>query len=142
MSPQKKLKARLAAYEGEKLSATYPLPEPGTTIGRGVENHIQLDHPEVSRNHAAIQAKDGMWVIKDLESTNGLFVNGSAQKYAVLKPGDVVRLGPYDLYFETTNDETEWGPASEFNPATQRRKRNEDPGGAAPPPPPTRPIDR
>lgn len=137
----KELKARLAAYQGDKLSATYPLPQPGTTIGRGEESHIQLDHPEVSRSHAAIHAKDNMWVIKDLESTNGLFINGTLMKYAVLKPCDVIRIGPYDLVFEVIPADQEWAQASQVNPDTERRRlTSRQKRGDAPPPPPTRPI--
>ena len=92
------MKARLATYRDGKLQETYPLPEPGTTIGRDEENHICLDHVLVSRRHAAIKAKDDMWVIKDLDSTNGIEVNGASVKYAVLKNADVIVIGPEKEY--------------------------------------------
>ena len=107
------MKAQLAAYKEGKLQSTYPLPEPGTTIGRGEENHIRLDHPLVSRRHCTIHAKDGMWVIKDLSSKNGIQVNGASVTSAMLKNGDSIVIGPFSLVFETDPGEDDGGTQSE-----------------------------
>ena len=131
------MKARLAAYRDGKLQATYPLPEPGTTIGRDEENHVRLDHPMVSRRHCAIHAKDGMWLIKDLSSTNGVELNGTLVGNAVLKTGDAIGIGPFYLIFEIAADGADWGPAQvQFIPTARRRPD----GGELRPAPPTMPI--
>jgi pSer/pThr/pTyr-binding forkhead associated (FHA) protein len=131
------MKARLAAYRDGKLQATYPLPEPGTTIGRDEENHVRLDHTLVSRRHCAIHAKDGMWVIKDLESTNGTEVNGTFIGNAVLKTGDAIGIGPFYLIFEIAEDGADWGPTQlQFVPTARRRPD----GGEIRPAPQTMPI--
>lgn len=134
------MKARLATYRDGKLQETYPLPEPGTTIGRDEENHICLDHALVSRRHAAIKAKDDMWVIKDLDSTNGIEVNGAPIKYAVLKNADVIVIGPFCLVFETAPESAEWGPArSETIPTAKRPSAPAD-APAPKPSPATMPL--
>lgn len=71
------------ALEGEQL-----------TIGRDSSNAVAINDPEVSRKHARLSFQGGKYVLEDLGSTNGTFVNG--QRLAgpiVLKPGDVVSLG-------------------------------------------------
>jgi adenylate cyclase len=116
------MKARLAAYKDGKLQSMFPLPVPGTTIGRDAENHVRLDHPLVSRRHCAIHAKDGMWVIKDLGSTNGVEVNGAFVTNAMLQNGDTIGIGPFALIFEIAADDAAWGPAPS-GPLTTARRR-------------------
>jgi pSer/pThr/pTyr-binding forkhead associated (FHA) protein len=71
---------------------------PGSTyLGRGVENNIVLDSPQVSRRHARIDCAGGRCMVEDLGSTNGLFVNGRKVSRAVLSPGDRLRLGDVEL---------------------------------------------
>ena len=106
------MKARIIVVEGGKPGVVFPLPEPGTTIGRGDENHIRLRDPDVSRRHAAIHAKDNMWVIKDQGSTNGLFVNGARVAHAVLKNRDKIGIGPFELVFEAVADDAPWDGAA------------------------------
>jgi len=103
------MKARLASYKDRVLDVSHPLPEPGTTIGRHPDNHIRLNDAMISRHHAVVHAKDGMWLIKDLESTNGVVINGARVKHAVLKSGDQVRIGPFEFIFETAADDAKWG---------------------------------
>jgi pSer/pThr/pTyr-binding forkhead associated (FHA) protein len=111
------MKARFAAYNGKILESSYPLPEPGTTIGRHADNHICLNDALMSRQHAVVHAKDGMWVIKDLESTNGVVVNGARVKHAVLKSGDQVQIGPFEFVFETIKDDAAWSASRASAPS-------------------------
>ena len=60
------------------------------SIGRGVDNNIDLGDERVSRHHAVIWAEDGGWHVRDLDSANGTFLNhapvtGSAALAAVLR---------------------------------------------------------
>lgn len=69
-------------------------------LGRDKDNPIFLDSNRVSRKHAAIYPVDGGWGIRDLNSTNGVFVNEKRVSDARLKPGDWVKLGTIPFRFE------------------------------------------
>jgi len=69
-------------------------------LGRDKENSIFLDSNRVSRKHAAIYPVDGGWGIRDLNSTNGVFVNEKRITDTRLKPGDWVKLGTIPFRFE------------------------------------------
>lgn len=66
-------------------------------IGRAHDNDLTIDVPTVSAHHAKIYTYLLASYIEDLNSTNGTFVNGKRIKRHVLKPGDVIRLGTYEL---------------------------------------------
>ena len=64
-----------------------------TRIGRGADNEIVLDTKHVSRHHAVLLAGPVNTAIEDLNSTNGVFVNGKRVTRQVLKDGDKVHIG-------------------------------------------------
>jgi len=64
------------------------------TIGRTPDNEIPVELPEVSRRHARLSFEGGGFVIKDLNSNNGTYVNGERVSEAPLKEGDRVQVGP------------------------------------------------
>ncbi len=83
----------LKRYE---LSGTRPI-----RIGRGVDCDIQIGVPEVSRRHAQIELIDDEdWVIKDLNSTHGVIVQGERVREVTIRPGMEVSIGPAILKFE------------------------------------------
>ncbi|MHB0875005.1 MAG: FHA domain-containing protein [Anaerolineae bacterium] len=68
------------------------------TIGRSHENDIVLDHPSVSRHHALIERMGTRYRIKDLKSSNGVFVAGKrVEREAWLKEGDEIRVASMRL---------------------------------------------
>jgi pSer/pThr/pTyr-binding forkhead associated (FHA) protein len=70
-----------------------------TLVGRSAHNDICLNHPKVSRHHAVIVGTpDGHYIV-DLNSKNGLIVNGERAASAILLDGDVIAMGPYRLKF-------------------------------------------
>jgi serine phosphatase RsbU (regulator of sigma subunit) len=69
-------------------------------IGRGPINHIVIDDPRISRQHAKVTPEEGGHVIYDLNSANGTFVNSMAIKRHKLQPRDVVHVGPFRFSFE------------------------------------------
>jgi ABC-type multidrug transport system ATPase subunit len=71
-----------------------------TTIGRLSDNDIQLDAPEVSRHHAVIRKEAAAYVLQDLGSRNGTFVNEQLVKYVELRDGNLIRIGNYLLTFQ------------------------------------------
>lgn len=70
-------------------------------LGRsGRDAHLVLRDPGVSRQHAIIERFGAAFVIVDMASMNGVIVNGSRVARAVLRPGDVVHIGPFSLIVE------------------------------------------
>ena len=80
-----------------------PLKETVINVGRRLENHIVLDDPRISRTHSQLRAIKGRYVIFDLNSTGGTFVNGQRIQQTVLYPGDVVSLAGVTLVFGQDN---------------------------------------
>jgi len=86
--------------EGVKV---HPLKESVINIGRRLENHVVIDDPRISRNHAQLRAIKGRFVLFDLNSTGGTFVNGQRTSQTVLYPGDVISLAGVALIFGQDN---------------------------------------
>ena len=86
--------------EGVKV---HPLREPVVNIGRRMENQLVIDDPRISRNHAQLRAVNGRYVLFDLNSTGGTFVNGQRTSQTVLYPGDVISLAGVALIFGQDN---------------------------------------
>lgn len=78
---------------------TVPLTKPLITLGRRLNNPIILDSPSVSRAHAQLRLRYGRYVIYDLGSTGGTFVNGQRVEECVLRPGDVISLADMRLIY-------------------------------------------
>ncbi|MCS7030303.1 MAG: FHA domain-containing protein [Gloeomargarita sp. SKYG116] len=67
-------------------------------IGRDPSNDLVIQHPTVSRFHARVERQDGSFVITDLGSTNGTYVNGKPITHPfVLRTGDTIRIGSHVL---------------------------------------------
>jgi chromosome segregation ATPase len=64
-----------------------------TTIGRTPDNQIQINATDISRHHAVILGSEQQWIIEDLNSTNGISVNGKRVARQTLNDGDVVTIG-------------------------------------------------
>ena len=92
---------RSGALKGQRLSIKTPI----VNIGRADYNDLVLPDESVSTSHAKLQRREGVWVLVDLDSTNGTFVDGDPIKGdAPLAPGATVRLGDVSLVFEPTDD--------------------------------------
>jgi pSer/pThr/pTyr-binding forkhead associated (FHA) protein len=81
----------------------HPLKDTVVNIGRRLENHLVIDDPRISRNHAQLRAVNGRYVLFDLNSTGGTFVNGQRTSQTVLYPGDVISLAGVALIFGQDN---------------------------------------
>jgi adenylate cyclase len=71
---------------------TIPLLRPVMSIGRRESCDIPLQFPNVSGLHCELTFRDGYWSIKDLNSTNGIKVNGMRVQARPLKPGDEIAI--------------------------------------------------
>ena len=72
-----------------------------TTIGRVEDNMFQIAESSVSSHHCEVLLRGSDVVIKDLNSTNGTFINGEQITERVLKPGQTLRLGQIELKLDT-----------------------------------------
>jgi hypothetical protein len=82
---------------GERV---YRLEAPATVLGRSRQCDVVINDPNVSRRHAEVRREGDGYVLVDLDSTNGLTVNGQEVKRAALADGDQVQLGTTALRFE------------------------------------------
>ena len=90
---------RLRVIAGLNPGRTYALGEQAR-LGRHQDNSIQLNEERVSRQHAQIQRQDGAYIIIDLGSSNGTFVNGTAiDRPTALNAGDRIRIGGTEFEF-------------------------------------------
>lgn len=88
----------LTLIEGDLDTKEFVLKE-NTSIGRSPTNDIVLKAPKVSRQHAAINMYNNQYIIIDLKSSNGVYVNGSKVDESILSPGDEVSVGGYRFTF-------------------------------------------
>ncbi len=86
-------------------------------IGRGTENEVVLADFSVSRRHAAIRSESGTWFVQDLMSTNGIQVNGVSSKRAVLKAGDRIKVGIFELAVEEVREPASSGLGAKLTTA-------------------------
>ena len=85
---------------------SHRISSPVYTIGRLGNNDLVLDDPSVSRHHAEIRrARDGSFSIVDLDSMNGIYVNGRRTRGCALDDGDELEIGDARLSFELTVDD-------------------------------------
>ena len=91
-------KPRFIVEAGPVRGRQFVLDKDEATIGQAPECEVRLDHPSVSRAHAKL-VNVGSVRILDLNSTNGVRVNGREVPYAELEPGDLVELGEVKLRF-------------------------------------------
>jgi hypothetical protein len=97
---QSKPEATLVVRQGPHAGMSYPLGGRQMVIGREEGMDIALQDAESSRRHALVSWQGGQYVIEDLGSTNGTFVNGiQITAPQVLNPGDSVGIGQTSLVF-------------------------------------------
>jgi hypothetical protein len=86
-----------------------------TNIGRRLDNHLVVDDPRVSRNHAQLRLVGSRFLIFDLGSSGGTFVNETRITQSELHPGDVLSLAGVSLVFGQDRPR-EAGETGETNP--------------------------
>jgi two-component system, NtrC family, response regulator HydG len=92
---------RLAAISGKLKGAIFALNEESLVIGRETAANLCIADASVSRRHSKIEKKESGFVITDLESLNGTFVNDVPVKSRLLEHGDRVRIGDSQFLFLT-----------------------------------------
>ena len=83
----------LVIIYGDDLGRRVPLGAEPCVMGRSSKCDVQLDQESVSRNHARIQRQRHNYIIADLGSTNGTYVNDELVDEVVLRDGDQIKVG-------------------------------------------------
>jgi pSer/pThr/pTyr-binding forkhead associated (FHA) protein len=84
----------LRITRGPGAGASYPLSEStATSIGRAKANDIMLEDVSISSQHCRVRPENGRFVVHDLQSTNGTFVNDRRVTAQALTEGDVIQVG-------------------------------------------------
>lgn len=97
-------RARLVVCQGDAVLRVLELGARVVTIGRGAQNDIVLEDAEraISRFHAEVRPEDDGWVLVDLNSQNGTWVDARRVDRVTLRAGVPVTIGPYRLAFDDT----------------------------------------
>jgi pSer/pThr/pTyr-binding forkhead associated (FHA) protein len=102
-APIASLLVRSGSLKGKRLTVRTPI----VNIGRADYNDLVIPEPSVSSSHAKLQRREGIWVLSDLGSTNGTFVDGErVADETPLGPGAAIRFGEVTTLFESTDDTT------------------------------------
>ncbi|MDY6792462.1 MAG: FHA domain-containing protein [Thermodesulfobacteriota bacterium] len=101
----------------DKVIQNFPLQkERSFTIGRRSDNDIVIENLAVSGNHAKIDSAGDGFVLTDLHSKNGCFVNERLVTSHWLKHGDIINIGKHSLVFEYLQNETRpAGPSGDMD---------------------------
>ncbi|MFO1063137.1 MAG: ATP-binding protein [Pirellulales bacterium] len=119
--------ASLYVIRGKDSGRHYELLGRHTTIGREAHNQIQLHDTEISRQHARIDAaEDGRFVLMDLGSSNGSYVNSDRIRSHTLRSGDRIQLGTTLLIFSVSADASASGADRPHNVDIVRPQTNDD----------------
>ena len=93
--------ASLLLRSGELKGRRLPIKVPVVNIGRGDYNDVVIADPSVSTMHAKLQRREAIWILTDLGSTNGTFVDGERLTgEAPLSPGTTIKFGDVMALFE------------------------------------------
>src|SRR2546422_11745909 len=93
--------AKLVILSPGLVGRAHELKVDKTTIGRVEDNTFPITEPSVSSHHCEILLRGPDVMVKDLNSTNGTFINGEKISESVLKPGQILRLGQIEMRLET-----------------------------------------
>lgn len=91
---------------------TYEAETPVAGIGRGPENEVVIDDPRASRNHCRVEKTDSGYLLVDLDSRNGVSVQGKKVQRAELSAGDTFQIGKTLFILETLPAKTSRKPAA------------------------------
>lgn len=115
-SDSKPAKAKLVNIDGfldqELNKIEVHLEDTEQTVGRDESNSVCVPYRKISRRHLRIFPESGQWVVEDLDSTNGMLVNGKNIKSATLNHGDVIKIGSLSFLFQV---EEHLSPSSQYS---------------------------
>jgi pSer/pThr/pTyr-binding forkhead associated (FHA) protein len=93
--------ARLDVVVGTGMAGnTYPITSRGLSIGRSEDRDVVIPDPAASRHHAQISQQGNDYVMRDMGSSNGIYVNGVRVRECTLSEGDMLRIGNTEMRFQ------------------------------------------
>lgn len=104
-------RTRLVRTDPDGTVAEYIFDQPVVTLGSMDDNDLVLDDEQVSRYHARLYSEGDDYLIEDLKSTNGTWINRVRVRDAWLKSGAIIRLGNTQLRFNIQNEKVEVTPS-------------------------------
>jgi len=133
---------RFVMRSGPTVGKVYPLEASEISIGRDSSNMVAINDAEVSRRHARMELRGSAYMIQDLGSTNGTFVNGTRiTGMQVLNPGDTVAFGEgIVLLFDVAEDANATVLSAKAPPTAVQRPAPAPMPAPAPIPAPVRPA--
>lgn len=103
-SCKKRWNRMTGAMELAEQGMTYPLGCDEILIGRHASADIRLPDISVSRYHAMLTVSNGVWMITDIGSKSGIYVNGNLVRQTVLHENDMIKIGVRRLIFRRRSD--------------------------------------
>jgi pSer/pThr/pTyr-binding forkhead associated (FHA) protein len=91
----------------QKVLKTFEADKDKIAIGRLKSNDIQINDSAVSKQHARITKKEGNYLIEDLKSTNGIYLNKIRVFSRYLKDSDIINIGKYSLEVNIKKEDIE-----------------------------------
>ncbi len=140
---------QLVMHKGPNPGKIFEMVQDELTIGRDITNRIVINDPEVSRKHCRLTLQSGAYVIEDLGSTNGTFVDGQRLIGPhMLRPGEIVMMGEkisleYEVLGFDPNATLISGPGQQAQPEASRETFRVEPsnyGYQPPAQPPQQPA--
>ena len=101
--PKNDVHRKLVVLSGRAKGASFALTEARVDAGRESDNTICLKGRQVSRHHAVLVRTNGEYTLRDVSPRIGTFLNGRRTQEAVLKPGDRIRIGEFEMSYEKAN---------------------------------------
>ena len=89
-----------------------PLGQGELRFGRSGDNEVVLPDYSVSRHHARLSRRGDGFVIEDLQSTNGVLINGRAVQQEVVRAGDLVKIGVFEIRVVSPSQVSPFSPSS------------------------------
>lgn len=115
----------LFVIRGNDQGVRFELDEPMVRLGRDSSSSLQVHDTEVSRQHAEIRQTENDFVISDLNSSNGTYVNGQAVRRHVLASGDQIQVGRTLMLYTGPSEESEEDLAKTISIATSQQAGDE-----------------
>ena len=103
---------RLEVVVGTGMAgSSFPVTARGLSIGRSEDRDVVIPDPAASRHHCQLSAQGGEYMLRDMGSANGVFVNGVRVRECALADNDIIRIGNTEMRFVRTDGMARGAPA-------------------------------